>query len=664
MVMSKINKINILPLIVAYAIFIIDAIAGSTISIKYAVLSLLTIICSYILGSAVIPKNFKENLTAVTHGLYSVFIGLFLYALLIFVSTNIFFLMVSQLLVAVTIAIILKVRFSFFIEKYELIATIVAAFVFILIFKNESYIQLTATQGINDYTDPYFYTSIVSTVSHGSFFNASYEAGTPIIYQNLGFIIPGMLKDLLQISSHQSCWGIIQPFYTFIVILSVYDLSYCVFKEKIRRNNYFFILASICFPVLLAPLHPLFIAKLDVHNFIFNGIGYLIPSGTVTYPISMCLSILSLIAFSLCDWNSTAGKYQKIFFAVILGSVSFAKLPMFVAMVLFYVGVILYRWIILKERLLNYLPYGILAIAVAFLLFKGLISGASNSAVTLKFGYLLQYVKDTYLKNISIRNNAFVVILVLVLLYLIWFGERLLGFFGLLRSKGSFRADFFYGAILTLLVTTIMALCLNITYFNIDGSVLNSGNSDLEQFIRSSFYVATLASAIGLLYLIFDNSKMIVRKITIFSAVTWCLFTFITLASPHDHIKECPASKWYKENLPFIASGKLDNGLIAVNPFAQPYGIMMGSSDYGKYWTCMGRATGCYNCSLKNSYRWYMFNRLIKNHRENLIDSMKNDGLKYIVATPKDIVQLDSVAKMYPGKMKKMENSNWIFILE
>jgi hypothetical protein len=112
-----------------------------------------------------------------------------------------------------------------------------------------------------------------------------------------------------------------------------------------------------------------------------------------------------------------------------------------------------------------------------------------------------------------------------------------------------------------------------------------------------------------------------------------------------------------------LKEGKLNDGLIAVNPAVHTYGLMLSCSDYGKYWTAMGQGDQCYNAYAKNAYRWDMYADVLVKPTDSLLDAFKNENVRYFIATPVDILNLTKLSQDFPSKFRRLDNSNWIFEL-
>ena len=258
-------------------------------------------------------------------------------------------------------------------------------------------------------------------------------------------------------------------------------------------------------------------------------------------------------------------------------------------------------------------------------------------------------------------NNLLMLVMVLCT-YLVWLGIRCLGLIGLLTAKKPMLKAFFLGAIFSLFGSTLIALSIRAKYLDSRGNILRDGTFDVEQLIRSSFYIVTIVSAIGLFYYILNSEKKIVRNVVSVLAGLWCLLAFVNLASTQSP-KTAPMPLWYTENYSLLKSGKLNDGLIAINPVASPFGIMISSSDYGRYWTAMGQGVGSYNGYPLNSYRWDMFAQLLAHPGDSILNAIKKEGVKYIIATPSDSSQVAAIAAVLPLHLRKLENSNWVFEL-
>ncbi len=661
--MTENRSLHVGALAVVYAFLLCTLSVSGSISIYNATVLLYLLCTAYINGNFFNPL--RRYLLGITEGLSSVLIGALLFSFFIFVSVKISLLLAFAGISAVACfwSMRKKVVLSVVLTRTEAVAILIAFLLAILISRPELRAEFLAySPGYREGYDLNFFTSVLASIRRGTLNNAAYEAGSPVVYQDLGFFIPAMLANALKISSHQALWGLAQPLYKLLTILMGYEVLYYFFRERIARDNYGFLVLAMCFPLLLAPLHPLYLAKLDVHNFVFSGIGYLVPAGTITYPVSMGVLLLSFLAFSVSDWKGKDDKAMKTFFAISSGLLVIGKLPVFFVFFVAVWSMVLFRIVFWKARIMSYLPYLVVSLVVFCVCWKACLSFPSLSRMGIRYGYLTSYFANLYHRSNTGVGNQLLVFLLMVFTYLLWLGVRFVGLLGLVRVKASKYPDLLFGAIVAMVAASVVALYLRLGSYDVRGVLQRDYTFDVEQFVRSSFYVATVMGSIGLMNIILNAESARLRQV--FSGISffWCLVAALPLLSGAATAVHRQDS-WYADNLGVLKSGKLNNGLIAVDPVSPTYGIMLSASDYGAYWTVMGLNKVGYNSVARNAYRWDMYADLMTRPTEALLDSFRADNVKYIISVPEDVATLDSLTTRFPQRVVKATYAKWIYEL-
>lgn len=223
----------------------------------------------------------------------------------------------------------------------------------------------------------------------------------------------------------------------------------------------------------------------------------------------------------------------------------------------------------------------------------------------------------------------------------------------------------FGGGVLSLVLSSFLASFLHMEVVDETGKLLIDNTFNVDQFIRSNFYILSVISIVGMLYLIFGMEwKLKYRNVLLVITGVWCMLAlaaFVANGKWNLHEKE---DAWYHEIYTDLRSGKYYDGLIAVNPALHYYGIMLSSSDYGQYWSAMDQSSGNYNSTFQNKYRWQMFKLAIDSMRGADLVKMKKDGVKYIISTPLDSAKLAKVSAAYPQYLQRMTASNWAYELK
>jgi hypothetical protein len=162
--------------------------------------------------------------------------------------------------------------------------------------------------------------------------------------------------------------------------------------------------------------------------------------------------------------------------------------------------------------------------------------------------------------------------------------------------------------------------------------------------------------------IILNSEKQKISRIIAATSVVWCLLAFTTIISlPVGKKQQDP---WFTDNYATLRSGKLNDGLIVVDPYKPSYGIMLSACDYGTYWTVMGLSPVGYNTCPKNAYRWDMYAQLIAKPDEALFNAFKKENVRYVISIPEDKDKLDQAAALFPARLKKSTYSSWVYELQ
>ena len=667
--MNKKLPVNIAGLLMVFAILAMPLIITHVATVPNCALLLLCISSFYVVGAALlVPVNISSTLLPISHTGISVFIGALVTSMLLFITQSVPILIVVMLLFFMLLLLGFRkhLEISVLPGKPGMVLYGLVLLIILLLAAGDLSKQLSAVQpATNCYTiDSYYFTSIVSSIRHGSIFNASFEAGTPINYQVLGFFIPSYLAVVLNISSHQALWGLAYPFYQFLALLLCYELCYFFLKDKIARTNYLFIFLAVGLPILMAPLHPLYLAKGVVKNFIFNGLGYLVPAGTITYPVTIVVLLFTFLLFSRIDWINRRITADKVFFSLGLGLMVIGKIPLFVGSVIFMGVIVLKRVIKGKERFMSYFWYFLSAFVFAGILFKICMGQASGGKNFFEFGYLVQLFGGWFGRSNKGLSNTLIIMAMMPFTYILWMGIRILGLLMLIKSKNHRLNELFVGMAFTLWGTSILASFLHMQIMGNDGRLLMDNTFNIDQFIRSGFYIMTIAATIGLLSLIYGGHLKPRLLTGLYIALgLWCTLTLTSLIyAARQHKKDCSPIAWYDENYQLLKAGKCNDGLIVVNPTTQYYGSLLASCDYGRYWSVIDAKS--YNLSIKNEYRWNLFQEMLVDPGEKQLVQMKNEGVKYLIATPVEAAKIAEISTLFPQHLHKMKDATWVYELE
>jgi hypothetical protein len=674
-------QLNVSVISVVYLLCLAPLLYTHTATIGNSAVLLLALFSFGLLGKMLLwPLRAYTFLIPATDTALSILAGGLVYSFALFINPAGMFLTGALAAMALLAAVLMRKRLhvSFRLGRTDVGAIAFALAAMLLISSYDIFEQFTESiSGRHLPTiDTYYFTSLVTTLRKGSFDNAAYEVGSSAHYQFLGFFTPAALANMLQISSHQALWGIVQPFYKLLAFLMCYEVCYFFMRGRVTRANLLFVFLAMFLPILLAPLHPASVLKGKVATFMLMCYGYMLPNGkinwegTVTIPLSVIFLLLGMILFFKANWNEKKVTADKVIFVLCLGLTMNAKTAMFVPYLGFIAAIMLKRIMFDKGSIIQ---FGICLVAVLVVskyanqFFHGLNNlEASFIKTYIEYGYLAEHIAHGYKRSTVGLTNQVIAFALIPVSYLLWTSIRLLGLWMLARMKVREQHDLLIGALASLAGTTAMALLIHRVAMDEHGKVIRDVTFDSVQLVTCSFYILTIVAVIGILYYFFSSKKTKLLQTMYVVTGLWCVVSFIAIIAvwkKNTDNKECLECDWYFDNLAHLRQGKLNYGLVAVNPFVGYYGIMLASSDYGTYWSAMNAAPGQYNTTRKNKYRWDLYDNLMEGPAEAHLARMKQDGVKYIVAIPLDSARFGELSRIHPDKLRKMDGSEWVYHL-
>lgn len=458
-------RINIGALLMVFVLLAAPLLYTHTATARNITTLLLVLCNANLMGAWVLSRSaINTAILSLSHTALSVLIGSIIFSLLLFASANpnVQMIIHCSFLFVFLLGMRRSIDWGVKPGMPGVVLFIGSLCLLALLSRNDIAKQFSPVQvGTQFYaTDSFFFTAIVATIRKGSIFNAVFEAGSPLNYQTFAFFVPAFWANILKISSHQALWGMALPFYKLVIVLFGYELFFFFLRDHVGRENILFIACAVAFPILLAPLHPAYVLKGDVQNFIFNGMGYLAPTGTIAYPITIAFFLVNLLMFYSIDWQNKKVSFDKFFFAVTLSVMMVGKLQLHFAYLIFLGVIALRRVLVNKERLMNYLPYGVLSVILSVVYFKILMGQPSGEHVSIKYGYLAEAFAKWYGRDTVGSANNLILLGIIAAAYIIWMGIRLVGLLVNARSKTYGRRDLFWGSIFSLIGTT----CLHYWY--------------------------------------------------------------------------------------------------------------------------------------------------------------------------------------------------------
>ncbi len=664
---------NITSVIIWSLLLMMPLFLTGTVALLPCLFILLSVACATMIGGLLLSniKAFNDFLNISFSGV-SLFVGALVLSLLVFIpGVSQVQLFAGMLIFTLLLFLVFRKNMtpSFTIDKGDVVAFLWSFILMVAISAQGDLPRALSAIPVRlnneDITDAHFFTSMVTSIRSGTIFSASYEVGSPLNYHTLGFFIPAFWAKLFSISSHQALWGLAMPFYKIITFLLGYELLYYFFKDKVAKGTVWFILLAILLPIVLAPLHPLYLAKLNFHNFVFSGMGYILPGGNPPFTFSFPILLMAIITFYDIDWQQkNIINASKVLFALFVAALIIGKLPLYFVFMVFVGIIILKRLAFDKARVMDYLPTAILSLFVSAVVYKVFLTVQTGATMCLKFGYLIDYFGELLHRPASTVTQKAIIMGAIIVILLLWVGIRLAGLWGLYKSGTRRLKELATGSITAMLAAVVVALILHIDHTDGHGHILRDGTFDVQQFIRASYYLLTVAAGVGMMYLFLNYStKPYYKRPFVYVSAVWFLCALIALVTNLRYDKPQADYTWFNENYKELKTGKYNDGLITVNPFEKFHGIMLSSSDMGTYWTAMAQGNGGYNSTLKNSYRWQMFNDVLQKQDDLSIAALKKEGVKYVFSTPEDSTIFSGISQKYPGKFQKAAGTKWIYVI-
>lgn len=651
-------------------LLILPMIVTGTASLLLCVLVLLAVGSASLTGGLLLaPIKAVSDFLDISFTGASIFLGSFVLAFLVFIPSLSQFQLLGGILIWTFILLLFfrkKIEFTFALQKADIVAFVWSSILMVAISvqgdMERAFSAIPVRLGNEDITDAHFFTAMVASVRTGTIFSASYETGSPVNYHTLGFFIPAFWAKLFAISSHQALWGLAMTFYKVITFLLGYEVLYLFFKNKVVKGATWFIVIGMLLPVVLAPLHPLYIIKLNPKNFVFSGVGYILPGGNTPFTFSFPVLLLAIITFYSIDWQKGLLTYGKVLFAALLGLLVVGKLPLYLVALVFFGFIILKRLIAGREKITWYILPALLSMILAAVLYKVFLTAQNATKLSFKFGYLIQSFGDMMHRSANTTGQKMFIVAAIVAIFLLWTGIRLAGLWGLYKSDDKRLKEICLGSIASLLACIGVTLVLHIDHMDRYGHILREGSFDLLQFVRASYYLLTVAAGIGIMYLFTHfNTKPYYKRPFVYISAIWFFCAIVALVANMKWDRPLKNYNWFNDNYAELKTGKYSDGLITVNPFQKFHGIMLSSCDMGTFWTAMSQSEGCYNSTLKNSYRWDMFNDVLQKQDETSLQAMKKEGVKYIFSTPEDSSVFSGIALKYPNELHKVAGTKWIY---
>jgi hypothetical protein len=501
-------------------------------------------------------------------------------------------------------------------------------------------------------SDYFYYTAIVQSIaSNFDLGDAIFHRGLPINFQSLPFLFPASLCFNLGVPAHLALLGLTMPLlkiFSFGAISA--SIFYMVTKVRTDIAKPYLVAGVISLAlVLMAPINPVYLAKLDFKNAIFLGEGYLLPMGSPGFALG--LLFFGLLNFYAPSMSSLRTR-ETLMFGFLLGSVVAAKIALFIPLFIFYSMLLLLEFWNDKEiSLRKCVPLGVaLLFAVAsYSFFLGDLSGITRTTLSVH-GYLPGFFQVTSSKY-NLPWGLPVFLGMLAYMIVMWVGLKWLLFAFVVRKWQTIPKNFFslfLAAALTVLVTFLPALFVKVVIVDEAGITLQDATFDMGQFLRSGLFILNCLSAVIIALIWIDTEKktyLMVLKATI---LAWFAITAFSLLSTLTRKTVPRESAWYVELMREFK--EQSPKLMAMRGNRAHSGQVLCAQGVFPWWTSVKRGDESgYVGTASVNYRNALLTDFLDEHtkdtkRRDIIARMNEEGVDYLVATPENLLVFQSSA--------------------
>lgn len=617
------------------------------------------------LGFMICSKSKSINeMPSIIQTALCIFIGGFVYSLLVVCFFKFGFRDKSFIFYLSFIPLIFGLFFrnKFSIAKIELLC--ILPFI-LLVFDKNQYALASSPDFINIKGDYFYYTAITKSLSvNFNIFDAEFHKGIPISYQSLPFFFPAIISFLTGVKAHTALWAIAMPLYsifsfgTIAAFIQRFVLSY--FPDLLDKKTLItiFISASL---ILLAPLNVQYLVKWDISNFIFLGEGYLLPTGSPCFALSIWF--FGILCFMLYSPNYKFNKWDIFFASVFLGLIAVTKLALFIP-VFILTGLVFLPFNFKQKRIVFSEGFSVVLIGgiISIFLYKTFFVASTTFIVKLASdgGFFTQFIKETIVSK-GLPQNALYIFALSCFLVLSWLGLKLF-FFYKLDIKPNYLKQIILCSFVTLLISAFPAFLLD--SFIVDetsGRVLQNARFDTMQFIRAALFVISPFIITWLSIMIFGYRNRFVLIITaIWFLLTAASFTALNFRNSKIETNEVDWTKSVK-----FEFEKISPNLMAMRNVQNYSCQVLVANDVYPWWAFGKRAQGLdYAMCDKVNPRVNLINSLFDLSKSNdelreICIKIKSEGVDCLVATPNDLSRFQKLAK--DDFLYQEKNSKWLF---
>lgn len=534
-------------------------------------------------------------------------------------------------------------------------------------------ISLATSAEFNTAPGDYFYYDalVVSLSKTLTIKDSLFHTGIPINYQSLTFLSPAVLAYSTGIPAHVAMDGIFSPAMKVLSFSMVSASVIYLYTAAIGKNNLiiswkYYTGASIAL-LLLAPLHPLYLLKLNIKNFIFLGEGYLLPMGSMGFAFAILIfGVANFFFFS----NERKNYPDIVLFIILLASIAVTKAALFFPLLVFY-GLYAISTFInnRKDKRIIYLVLSLVGGVLMMKLFAGNDGGILKTSLTLKEGYFSNLFRDT-MQKFNKPATLLTGIVFFGIMFTLWMGLKTIIFSGVFLSKIDYikkAKPIVFACVGCVIVSMLPGFFIKMLMVDDHGHILQNTTFDNGQFLRAGLFISTIV-AVTTLLLLWNNQSTFKNKL--FKVIVLIWFSLTGLSFVAGLLEAVPPSqtdeKWADE------VGKdfrtVQPRLMAMLSTSTYSGQVLVAKEIYPWYTCTKRGDGSgYVCTLKSNYRNSLLEGLINSatppeKKTEIVQQLHQEGVDALVATPVNQNQFDTLVA--ESILTKPVNSTWLYKLK
>ncbi|HRO41235.1 MAG TPA: hypothetical protein PL009_00270 [Flavipsychrobacter sp.] len=584
------------------------------------------------------------------------------------IGGSIIFLLLGLLKSSIVVYIIAALTLTFFLVSYRWnirfdkfgFAAVLPCLLF-LFHKQE--LRLALSESFIDMGGDYFYFEaiVVSLSKTLTIFDTIFHTGAALNYSSLPFFAPAALSNFTGVNGHIAYSGMYVPMLkilSFAIMAATAVKIAAYIRPDINPSWRMFLAASICL-ILLAPLHPLYLARLDIKNFIFRGEGYLLPMGNMGFPFAFVLFAVACYYFFDTRKKTVA---DFLLYVLLVAFIAAAKPAFFLPAVAFLGLLSIYR--IIADRSFYPLVVTILGFVGGMAIAK-IFTGNDGGMINMKFtwnnGYFLHYLT----KNASefhLPASTLGAVSLFFIMMIIWLGLKVI-IFGRAWLYEQETRPYLIISMLTIGAAALPGWFLNIHLLDETGRMLQDASFDTAQFLRGGLFLSTFMATTCLTI---ELHKFAEKKLFGRIVVAWFVLSATCLVFILNNATPTVATDWEEQIAKeFKLAQPKQMAMLSNSEFR---GQVLVANGIGPWWICCERTsngTGFLN-SLTPNYRNIMLKKLLSDsatheQKQQILSKMTQEGVDVIVATPAYVSQLEKLVQ--EGLLEYDERYKWLYYL-